>query len=123
MKKKSGNQSNTLFPLILIGLGVLLIIGVGIWAIAGQNQAANPSAAPSANQNTGQDIPLPEVKRVTLADAKAAFDGKEAVIVDVRDSESYAVGHIPGAVNIPAALMANRAGELDPNAWIITYCT
>ncbi len=63
------------------------------------------------------------VARVSLADAKSAFDSHTAVFLDVRAAESYAEAHIPGALNIPLDQLEARIGELDPNAWIITYCT
>ena len=61
--------------------------------------------------------------RLSLADAKAAFDDDAAVFLDVRNESSYAAGHIPGAVSIPLAELESRIVELDPNQWIITYCT
>jgi rhodanese-related sulfurtransferase len=44
------------------------------------------------------------------------------LIVDVRDQSEFAEGHIPGAINIPVALFASRAGELDKTKTIIVYC-
>ncbi|GGL35823.1 thiosulfate sulfurtransferase [Halarchaeum grantii] len=37
---------------------------------------------------------------VTLGDVEAALDDPEAVVVDTREPEEYAEGHIPGAVNL-----------------------
>jgi len=37
---------------------------------------------------------------VTRADVEAAMDDEDAVIVDTREPEEYAEGHIPGAVNV-----------------------
>jgi rhodanese-related sulfurtransferase len=64
-----------------------------------------------------------QVTRVTLEDAKAAYDDGKAVFVDVRDSSSYVAGHIPGAVQMPISEMPTRSGELNPKSWIIPYCT
>jgi len=38
--------------------------------------------------------------------------------------ESYAMGHIPGAINLPYESIADRARELLPNplAEIVVYC-
>jgi 3-mercaptopyruvate sulfurtransferase SseA len=81
----------------------------------------------------GQGLPTPpafptenpyyEVPRVTLEEAKAAFDGNSAVFVDTRSETSYADGHIPGALSIPVSELESRINELDPDQWIITYCT
>jgi 3-mercaptopyruvate sulfurtransferase SseA len=65
----------------------------------------------------------PEIARISLSDAKDAFDNHEAIFLDVRGSESYKAGHIPGAVNIPLIEILNRHQEIDPARWIILYCT
>jgi rhodanese-related sulfurtransferase len=45
-------------------------------------------------------------------------------LVDVLSPESFAVAHIPGAVNLPVADLPRRAHTLlpDPAAAIVTYC-
>ena len=68
-------------------------------------------------------IPESEVPRVSLADAKAAFDSGSAVFVDVRSAASYADSHIPGALSIPEPDIQSHLDKLDPSKWIITYCT
>jgi rhodanese-related sulfurtransferase len=68
-------------------------------------------------------IPYSNVQRVSLADAKAAFDSKSAVFVDVRDVDVYDTNHIQGALNIPLAVFDAQYTQLDRNQWIITYCT
>ena len=45
------------------------------------------------------------------------------MFVDVRGDELYNTGHIPGALSIADTEMDSRFTELDPNAWIILYCT
>ena len=49
--------------------------------------------------------------------------GEEVVVIDARSPESYARGHIPGAVNIPHRTMsADTTAHLDKNALVVTYC-
>jgi hypothetical protein len=76
--------------------------------------------SPTAEQGT---LTVENVPRTSLQDAKAAYDGKKAVFLDVRTSESYARSHIIGAVSIPEAQIIARMKELDPNQWIIAYCS
>ena len=64
-----------------------------------------------------------EVQRVTPEEAKAAFDSGAAVFLDVRSHTVYVQNHIPGAISIPLAELKPRIAELDPEQWIITYCT
>jgi len=43
-------------------------------------------------------------------------------LVDVRDSEEFTEGHIPGAINIPVASFASQSDVLDKKKKIIVYC-
>jgi rhodanese-related sulfurtransferase len=44
------------------------------------------------------------------------------VILDVRPTEEYDAGHIPGAVSIPADQLSERLAELPTDAEIVAYC-
>lgn len=116
MPRKS-KPNNTLMPMFLIGGGMVLIIGLLVWQLLTQTPAAVPAPVNNAN------IPLASIPRVRITDAKAALDAKTAVFVDVRDLDVYQINHINGAVNIPFGEIETRYRELDPNQWIITYCT
>jgi 3-mercaptopyruvate sulfurtransferase SseA len=106
------------FPLALIALGLLLILGAGGWYLY---QVLNPGETVQTPPPSEGDYP--DVPRVSLADAKAAYETGSAVFLDVRDAESYAQSHIVGALSIPLNELPERMSELDKSAWIITYCT
>ncbi len=101
---------------ILIG-GLMLVAAVVVLLVqAGQS--------PQGSTNTqNPNIPFPQVERVSVEDAKAAFDNGTAVFVDTRSLSSYNASHIPGAISMPEEEVESRFTELDPNSWIITYCT
>jgi len=45
------------------------------------------------------------------------------VIVDTRQPDAYAAGHLPGAINLPhATITSGLAPELDSDARYVTYC-
>lgn len=46
------------------------------------------------------------------------------MVIDVLPAESYAMGHIPGAINIPVESITSRAREILPDrlAEIVVYC-
>ena len=46
----------------------------------------------------------------------------DIVVLDVRPQTEYAAGHLPGAVNIPLAELADRLTELPRDAEIVAYC-
>jgi rhodanese-related sulfurtransferase len=94
-----------------MGAGLLIIAGVVIWQVL---SAQSKAQAPTQES---------DVRRVTLAQAKQAYDDQSAVFLDVRAADSYAEAHIPGAVNIPLAQIESRMNELPKDRWIIPYCT
>lgn len=44
------------------------------------------------------------------------------VLLDVRPKDEFAVGHLPGALNIPLAELERRLGELSAAREIVAYC-
>lgn len=115
-KKSSRNAANNSVPLMLIGAGAVIIIAVLIWQVL---STPSQNASTTANNN----VPYSNVARVSLAEAKTALDQKTAIFVDVRDAQFFLDGHIPAAINIPGDEFNARYGQLDPQQWIITYCT
>lgn len=112
------NNKRPILQLLLIASGLILLIGavVGIVFLSGGDDLQQVSVP-------NQDISYPQVARVDLSTAKAAFDSGEAVFVDVRDQAYYENGHIPGGRSIPLGQFEERLNELDPTDWIILYCT
>ena len=49
-------------------------------------------------------------------------DDGVVTVLDVRPSEEYLAGHIPGAVNLPLGDLKKRLGELPKGSEIIAYC-
>ncbi len=43
-------------------------------------------------------------------------------ILDVRPDDEFALGHLPGALNIPLRELEARLGEIDPKQEIVAYC-
>jgi hydroxyacylglutathione hydrolase len=43
-------------------------------------------------------------------------------VVDVRNPDEWAHGHLPGAIHIPLAALPERVGELDRSAPIVLHC-
>lgn len=43
-------------------------------------------------------------------------------VLDVRPEDEFALGHLPGAVNVPLHALKARLAELDPAQEIVAYC-
>jgi 3-mercaptopyruvate sulfurtransferase SseA len=112
-------------------LPAVFVLALAILACSSLSPQAKPAATevqqPSVTKQPQGAIPQTEadVPRISVKDAEAAFDNSKAVIVDVRSAESYAAGHIAGAISIPlTGIETDPAGvNLDKEQWIITYCT
>lgn len=46
----------------------------------------------------------------------------DVTVLDVRPSDEFALGHLPGAVNIPLRALKTRLAVLDPKQEIVAYC-
>lgn len=46
----------------------------------------------------------------------------EVTVLDVRPTEEYAAGHLPGAISIPVAELKARLKELPKNREVVAYC-
>jgi 3-mercaptopyruvate sulfurtransferase SseA len=102
-------------PLGVMAIGLVLIFAAVLFGRA-LRAPSEATAAPTPASPAG-------MPRVSLADAKAAYDDGTAVFLDVRFADDYAASHIPGALSIPLADLESRLSELNPTGWIITYCT
>ncbi len=87
---------------------------MGVLAVASVLLAACGSAT-AQGQRSAVRIPMAEFKQLHQQDA--------VVVLDVRDAESYAEGHIPGALLVPEdgvqAHLAKLKAQKKP---IVTYC-
>ena len=109
---------------LVVAFGVFLVmiaaaLTIRLVAQSKQNQDLAASDQ-SILESRGSD---PQIDRISLTEAKSAFDHQQAVFVDVRSSQSFSASHIPGSINIPLARILDRYQDLDPSRWIILYCT
>jgi len=62
-------------------------------------------------------------KEMDLIQLKSLLSGKEAfLLVDVREPEEYASGHIPKAINIPQTIINSKTTISKKDLFIILYC-
>ena len=78
----------------------------------------------------GQSPPSPagsldSAPRITVKEAKQAYNKNKAVFVDDRAKDQYDLEHIKGAINVPLPDDANSAAlkSLPKNKLIIVYCS
>ncbi|CNE62764.1 Rhodanese-related sulfurtransferase [Mycobacterium tuberculosis] len=83
---------------------------------------AVPAAAPDeARRHFAARLAFETDVSDVAADLAAGAAG--IVVVDTRSAESWAQGHVQGAVHLPTAEIAGRAGLLVPrDATVVVYC-
>jgi rhodanese-related sulfurtransferase len=62
----------------------------------------------------------PTVREVGIEELEAR--PQEVALLDVREPEEYAHGHVPGAVNLPQADLATRLAEVPPDRPVYLIC-
>jgi rhodanese-related sulfurtransferase len=65
-----------------------------------------------------RDVPEPVDRRALLARARKGL----VTVLDVRPTEEYRSGHIPGAISLPLHELKERLAELPRDQNIVAYC-
>ncbi|MDP6102783.1 MAG: rhodanese-like domain-containing protein [Dehalococcoidia bacterium] len=60
--------------------------------------------------------------RISLDEAKAMIDSGNAVVIDVRQSDEWASGHVTGAIHIPVDDVLARIEELPAEKDLLFIC-
>jgi 3-mercaptopyruvate sulfurtransferase SseA len=102
----------------LLALMIFTLLAPGACQQASTQTANSREKTTSAPAQT-QD----EAKRISLKEAKEAFDAGKAVIVDTRAAAAYQSEHIKGAINMPVDEVEKRYGELPTDKQLIFYCS
>jgi ArsR family transcriptional regulator len=63
-----------------------------------------------------------ELEPVSRADLLRRTRRGLVTVLDVRPEDEFALGHLPGAVNIPLKALVHRLKQLDRNTEIVAYC-
>lgn len=65
-----------------------------------------------------------QIKEITCSDAQPLL-GKR-VVLDVREYDEFAAGHLPGAINVPRGVLEFKIGMIpeaaDKSAPVLLYC-
>ena len=77
----------------------------------------------AASAALAEDPESTKAPSISAAELHALGESGEApVVIDVRTSDEYASGHIPGAINIPFDQIAQRIAEIETPQGVALYC-
>jgi len=65
---------------------------------------------------------LDDLEAVSRKELQQRIKSGEVTVLDVRPPDEFALGHLPGAVNIPLAELDRRMKQLPKNQEIVAYC-
>lgn len=112
-----------------LALGVCLAVLTGCASQATVNNTNQTAASAAVRSNNKTEVSEPAhieadgVNRISIQDAKTAFDKGTAVIVDTRAETAYKAERIKGSINMPTETVSTRFKELPKDKQIIFYCS
>jgi phage shock protein E len=97
----------------------LAVLVLGAAAVAACSPSAGPTNAPTASVPAGAVEALPT--QVSVAEARGLRDAG-AFVLDVRQPEEWAAGHIPDATLIPLGELQARLVEVPKDRPVVVVC-
>src|SRR3990172_7492649 len=97
-----------------ISIAATIVLAALLAACGAATPATTPSLAPAS---MAPDLAL----QVSVTDAAAMRDDG-AFVLDVREPDEWAAGHIAGATLIPLGQLPDRLGELPRDRTIVVVC-
>ncbi|MDI6801604.1 MAG: rhodanese-like domain-containing protein [Thermodesulfovibrionales bacterium] len=96
----------------------LLPMSFEAWKAAGNPISSGPAKTAIVY------VPKPKPGTVLPSDFKkiAANLPPDVIIIDVRDADEYATGHVKGSKNIPLDELADRFAEIPKDKRLVLYC-
>ncbi len=107
---------------------VIFLVSVGLTAsVSGHVDGSNADAMAARPllpmPQAQQEMTIENARRITVEELRVALEQRRAIVIDVRDSESFKSAHIKGALHIPEDKIVSRIKKLPRNKLIVTYCS
>ena len=92
--------------------------------------AADTTVNTNTNTNTNASNTAPPqtthadgARRITTSELETLMKEGKAYVVDVRNQDSFDMGHIPGSKLIPSTEILKHVSQLPRDKTIVTYCS
>jgi rhodanese-related sulfurtransferase len=73
--------------------------------------------------STGAAQAMRNVPRISIDEVKILMARQQVVLIDVRDPQSFAEGHMPGAINVPFDHIPQYVEQWKKDKrLLVTYC-
>jgi rhodanese-related sulfurtransferase len=77
---------------------------------------------PDVRAELASALPTDDIRLMGRDELLAASRAGQIVVIDVRPSDEFAAGHLPGAVSIPLGELATRLSEIPADVEVVAYC-
>ena len=108
---------------VAILLSFSFIVALGVLTACNSHEVFLPQAPSTPAQSPQPKNPADEARRITAEELHKLWEKKDVLIIDTRGEPEYKVGHIPGAISVPANTVATKVEELPRTKMIVAYCT
>jgi len=116
--KQPSRNTDKIFLIILV---IILVIVIGYGAVMMIRSTQGGIAVQPAQATA--TVPVIEINRINVEEAKALLDSGQAILLDARSAESYASQHATGAISFPEAKELELLAQLPKDKILIFYCT
>ncbi|HVQ37602.1 MAG TPA: rhodanese-like domain-containing protein [Pyrinomonadaceae bacterium] len=107
----------------IVSFFAIAILGVLVFTACNSAELKTSKGSSPAAPIQATKTPADGIRRVTVAELKDLLAKNGALVIDVRNEESYKASHIKGSKLIPEAEVAKRSDELPKDKLIVTYCS
>lgn len=97
---------------------LLVMLALGVPAVAACGGGGAETAAPAADTAD----PAALEPSIDVATAYSVRENPNVFMIDVREPDEYAAGHIPGITLIPMGEVAERLSEIPTDKEVIVTC-
>lgn len=90
--------------------------------LAAIGRVAERNVAEVQNVVTGYFKARDELEPMTRSELRKRLQAGTVTVIDVRPAEEFALGHVPGTVNVPLDELKQRLKDLPRSKEVIAYC-
>lgn len=112
--------------LLLLSLTLTASLFIGCGANNTEKKEANNSTTSQENSDSPSETPAePVAKDISIEESKKLInDGDVTLILDVRNEDEFAEGHLKNAIQIPVDELKESLGDIDKfkDELVLVYC-